>query len=137
MNTLLHKLSYKNQNRIAILNAEKGFIKKIQTGISDVLVDKEIDPRYPYEFMLIFVRFLREVEELAPKAVHNLVSDGTLWFAFPKKSTSKITSDLDREHGWEILLQRGFDKVKHVSIDKNWSAIRFRNVRYIKPAKYK
>jgi len=137
MGDILQKLNYRNQGRIAILNAEKKFLRMIRSARPDLLIDTEIDPRFPYEFMLIFVRFLSEVDELAPKAIHNLVSDGVLWFAYPaRRSSSKIDSDLDSSHGWEILLERGFDRVRQVIIDENWSAIRFRNIRFIKSPKY-
>jgi hypothetical protein len=99
-----------------------------------VLVDAEIDQRFPYEFMLLFVELVSEVEALAPKALHNLTSDGILWFAYPKKTSKKYSSDIDRDHGWEVLLDRGFDKVRQVAIDDDWSALRFRNVRFIKSA---
>jgi hypothetical protein len=132
MNSLLHKLNYKNQARILIINAEKVFIKKILSEIPSLQIDTKIDPRFPYGFMLIFVRYLQEVEEIVPKAVHNLVSDGVLWFACPKKGSRRISSDLDPDHGWETLTQTGFDKVRHVMLDDKWMAIRFRNVRYIR-----
>ncbi|HOK25528.1 MAG TPA: hypothetical protein P5320_10875 [Bacteroidales bacterium] len=137
MRDILQKLNYRNQGRIAILNAEKKFLRMIRSGRPELKIDTEIDPRFPYEFMIIFVRFLAEVDEIAPKAIHNLVSDGVLWFAYPnRKSSARIASDLDNAHGWEILLERGFDRVRQVIIDENWSAIRFRNIRYIKSPKY-
>jgi hypothetical protein len=98
----------------------------------DVQVDTEIDQRYPYEFMLIFVKLVSEIDLLAPKALHNLISDGILWFAYPKKTSKEYFSDIDRDHGWEVLLDRGFDKVRQVAINDVWSALRFRNIRYIK-----
>lgn len=137
MNDLLHKLNYRNQERIAVLNAEKGILRKIPGGRLGLQIDTEIDPRFPYEFMLIFVKLLSEVDELAPRAIHNLVSDGILWFAFPRKGSRKLATDLDTNHGWEMLTQRGFDKVRQVNIDENWSALKFRNVRYIKSVLYK
>ena len=90
--------------------------------------------RFPYEFMIIFVRFVSEIELLALKALHNLTSDGILWFAYPKKTSKKFSSDIDRDHGWELLIDHGFDKVRLVALDDDWSALRFRNIRFIKSA---
>lgn len=132
MDDLNKKLYYKGQSRFLIMNAESEFIKTFGENLRDVRIDVNIDQRFPYDFMIIFVRFVCEVELIAPRVLHNLSADGTLWFAFPKKSSKKISSDLDKDHGWEVLIDRGLDKVRLVSLDKEWSALRFRNARYIK-----
>jgi hypothetical protein len=134
MNILLDKLNYKGQKRIVVINAEEFFLKSFLEELKDIQVDIEIDQRYPYEFMLIFARLVSEVEVITPLALHNLTSDGILWFAYPKKTSKKYSSDIDRDHGWEVLLDRGFDKVRQVAIDDDWSALRFRNIRFIKTA---
>lgn len=134
MDALLAKLNYKGQKRIAVLNAPVNLKEHFENVLKGVEIDKEIDPRFPYEFMILFVRFVSEVEFLAPKALHNMISDGILWFAYPRKKSRKLTSDIDRDHGWEFLTDRGLDKVRLVSLDDDWSALRFRNIRFIKSA---
>jgi hypothetical protein len=132
MDQLLAKLNYKGQKRIAVINPSMEFRKSLGKIIPDVILDSEIDPRYPYEFMLLFVELVSEVEHYAPLALHNLISDGILWFAYPKKISKKYSSDIDRDHGWEILINAGFYPVRQVTIDDDWSALRFRNARFIK-----
>jgi hypothetical protein len=134
MNILLGKLNYKGQKRIAVINGSESFLRSLTKDISEVQIDVEIDLRFPYEFMLIFVELVSEVDVLAPRALHNLTSDGILWFAYPRKTSKKYSLDIDRNHGWEVLLDRGFDKVRQVAIDKDWSALRFRNIRFIRSA---
>lgn len=134
MDKLLTKLNYKEQKRIAVINAGDKFLSALETALKGVKVDKAIDQRFPYEFMIIFVQLVSEVEFLAPKALHNITADGVLWFAYPKKTSKKLSSDIDRDHGWEVLIDRGFDKVRMVAVDEDWSALRFRNVRFIKSA---
>jgi hypothetical protein len=137
MEDLYKKLNYKGQKRIALINCSEEFYYATAKALSDVQIDTAIDPRYPYEFMVVFAELMIEVENLAPKALHNLVTDGILWFAFPKKTSKKsCSSDLDRDHGWQVLIERGLDKVRLVTIDKDWSALKFRNVRFIKSTKY-
>ena len=58
--------------------------------LKDIQIDNIIDPRYPYDFMIIFVRKEAEVKELVPGALHNLAVDGVLWFCYPKKDIKKI-----------------------------------------------
>ncbi|HVN57932.1 MAG TPA: hypothetical protein VMT63_06530 [Bacteroidales bacterium] len=132
MEKLLAKLNYKGQKRIAVINSTDEFVSSLKMSFPDITTDNEIDPRYPYEFMLIFAEQVREVEVLAPLALHNLVSDGILWFAYPKKTSGKYKSDIDRDHGWEGLINAGFYPVRQVAVDEDWSGLRFRNARFIK-----
>jgi hypothetical protein len=132
MDNLLVKLNYKGQNRIGVINAGNEFLESLKKNIPEVTVDVEIDPRFPYEFIILFVKLVSEVEQYAPLALHNLASDGILWFAYPKKTSRKYSSDIDRDHGWEVLMNTGFYPVRQVAIDSDWSALRFRNARFIK-----
>lgn len=133
MEELLKKLNYKGEVRIALINAPDTFSGSLMKFLPGVQVDTEIDPRYPYEYMIVFVSLHKEVKALAPKALHNLVTDGVLWFVYPKKSSKKsLSPDIDRNHGWETLTNGGFGPVRQVSVDDDWSALRFRNVKFIR-----
>lgn len=132
MKTLLEKLNYKGQERIAIINSKGLFRFEKTTGLKDVRIDNEIDQRYPYEFILIFAKGSADVEATAQVALHNLAADGTLWYCYPKKTSKKFKSDIDRDHGWDILNNAGFFGIRMVAVDTDWSALRFRNIRYIK-----
>jgi hypothetical protein len=135
MNHLLEKLNYKGQNRIALINAEDYAFHALSENLKDVIIDRKIDPRYPYEFIILFVTKVSEIELIAPMALHNLVADGILWFCYPKKTSKKYKSDIDRDHGWDLLNEAGLMGVRMVSIDEDWSAFRFRNSKYIKSTK--
>ena len=132
MKKLLEKLNYKGNNRIAILNAEEDFTSSLSLELKDVTIDREIDPRFPYDFIMIFVRNQAEVETFTPIALHNLLCDGTLWFSYPKKSSKRFSSDIDRDHGWQKLNDAGFHGIRMVSVDNDWSAMRFRNIKFIR-----
>ena len=62
--------------------------------------------------MILFVKSAAEVELLAPVALHNLTADGILWFCYPKKSSKKYSSDLERDNGWKALNDSGFLRYK-------------------------
>jgi hypothetical protein len=132
MNILLGKLNYKGQKRISIINAEEKFIDSITSDLNDVTIDQKIDPRYPYEFIIIFVKSISEVEQAAPMILHNLMADGILWFCYPKKTSKQYSSDLSRDFGWKVLNDAGLEGIRLVSIDKDWSAFRFRNKKFIR-----
>ena len=132
MKNLLDKLNYKGQKRISVINAEETFVLSISSQLKDVIIDRKIDPRYPYQFIMIFVKSKSEVEMLAPMTLHNLMADGVLWFCYPKKTSKKYRSDIDRDHGWKALNDSGLYGIRMVAIDEDWSALRFRNKKFIK-----
>jgi hypothetical protein len=132
MKSLLEKLNYKGQERIALVNASGDIFNLFQEELKAVSIDTEIDPRYPYDFIIIFVKTVADVESLSPIALHNLLADGILWFCYPKKSSKTFRSDIDRDHGWESLNKSGLHGIRLVSVNDDWSALRFRNARYIK-----
>jgi len=134
MKKLLDKLNYKGQKRIALINAEESFSLAISNELKDVKVDNEIDPRFPYDFIILFVRKISDIEFFTPIVLHNLLADGVLWYCYPKKASKNLRSDIDRDHGWETLNNVGFHGVRMVTIDNDWSAMRFRNIKFIKSA---
>ncbi len=135
MEYLLKKLNYKEQERICIVNGNNGFADRIQKLKPGIRVDEKIDPKYLYEFCLIFVKDESDLKDTVPQSIHNLTEDGVLWFAYPKKSSKKYNSDISRDKGWDLVNSHGFQPVRQVSIDADWSALRFRNVRFIKRTK--
>jgi hypothetical protein len=132
MKNLLEKLNYKGNDRIAVLNSEKDFTDFLSREFSEVTIDREIDPRFPYNYIIIFVRNQAEVDKFTPIALHNLLCDGVLWFCYPKKTSKKFRSDIDRDHGWKTINDAGFHVIRLVAIDNDWSALRFRNIKFIK-----
>jgi hypothetical protein len=134
MKSLLEKLNYKGQTRIAVINAGKNYSLASLKAMKGIQIDTEVDQRFPYDFMIIFVKQVSEVEKFTPAVLHNLVADGILWFCYPKKSSKKFTSEVDRDHGWDELNEASFYGIRLVSVDDDWSAMRFRNKKYIKSA---
>ncbi len=55
-----------------------------------------------------------------------------MWFAYPKGTSKKYKSEIDRGSGWNMLGQEGFEPVRMVAIDDDWSAKRFRRAGFIK-----
>jgi hypothetical protein len=132
MHELLKKLNYKEQQRIAVINAEAVFLKELKKELKGIITDSEIDQRCPYELIIIFVKSVAEVEHYTPLVLHNLTADGILWFCYPKKTSKKYKSDLERDWGWKALYDLNFHGIRMVAIDEDWSAMRFRNIKYIK-----
>ena len=83
-------------------------------------------------FALAFVTRQPEVDELAESLTSRAVGDAVVWFAYPKQSSKNYRSEIDRDHGWTMLGRAGFEPVRMVAIDADWSAVRFRRVENIK-----
>lgn len=132
---VIRKLRFRGQNRIAIINAPEEHFSRLIQKLPEVQTDRTIDQRYLYEFMIVFVSNSAEVKNHATAALHNLAADGVLWFVYPKKNSKTIRTDIDRDHGWHPLEEKGFRRVSQVAVDDSWSALRFRNAAYVKSAK--
>jgi len=86
-------------------------------------------------FALSFVTQIAELHRLSRKLSAKAAGDAILWFAYPKGTSKKYSCDFNRDDGWEVLRQAGFDSVRQVAIDDDWSALRFRRVEFIKQSK--
>jgi hypothetical protein len=70
------------------------------------------------------------------KAIPSLLEpDPVFWMAYPKKTSKKYKSEIHRDSGWMPFGDEGYEGVAMVSIDDNWSALRFRKVDFIKTMK--
>ena len=135
VNELLVKLNYKDFPRICVLNADKTFTRDLKKALKGKQVDKMIDPRFLYDFIIIFTYNVSDIEELVPDSIHNLSEDGILWVAYPKKSSPNFVSDISRDTGWGTLKTLGYKGVRQISINDDLSALRFRNAKFVKRRK--
>jgi len=132
MTPLFKKLNLKDQRAIHIILAPVSFQPEIQAIKKIVPVKDSLHGSEPIEFFLAFVTKQDEVNSLSKKVSSRLVDDGLFWLAYPKGSSKKYTCDFNRDTGWDILGNLGFEPVRQVAIDADWSALRFRSVVYIK-----
>ncbi|TAG98698.1 MAG: hypothetical protein EAZ17_09130 [Sphingobacteriales bacterium] len=79
-----------------------------------------------------FVQKPADVQKAAKVINSILEADGVLWMVYPKKTSKKYKSDITRDDGWQALGDHGYEPVSLVSIDDDWSALRFRKVDFIK-----
>ena len=82
-------------------------------------------------FSLAFVTKQAEVDALAAKIAARAKGDAAVWFAYPKGSSKKYKCDFNRDTGWAVLQQAGFDTVRSIAIDEDWTALRFRRKEFI------
>lgn len=128
------KLNLKDQPEIAVVNAPASFEPEI-AALSGVAVRRSLAAGQPLAFSLAFVTKQAELDRLAKSAAQRTAGDAVVWFAYPKQSSKKYTCEIDRDRGWDVLGAAGFEPVRMVAIDQDWSAVRFRRVDFIKAMK--
>jgi hypothetical protein len=132
MNPIFKKLNYRDQSVLHILQAPESFHSAMQEMRAFTTIKTELPPTEPSAFLLAFVTRQDEIDTLAPLFAEALQGDGLLWFAYPKGTSKRYQCDFNRDTGWAILGQHGFEGVRQVAIDEDWSALRFRRAEYIK-----
>ncbi|MCZ8522474.1 MULTISPECIES: DUF3052 domain-containing protein [Paenibacillus] len=134
MNELLKKLNYKGRTRMLVLQAPEEFGPFLDAfrEAGEVCASLDEAGEEPYGLVLVFCKSGAEVEALAPEAARRCAPDQLLWFAYPKKTSKKYKADITRDTGWQPLGRLGFEGVRQIAIDEDWSALRFREARYVK-----
>jgi hypothetical protein len=131
MNPLLTKLNFKAHRRVLVVAAPPEAASLLALLRAEAVVS--VDPRTkgPFDFALVFTRNCAEVSR-AVAAAQLLAEDAPFWCCYPKLSSKKYASDLSRDRGWQPLGDLGFEPVRQVALDEDWSALRFRKAERIK-----
>jgi hypothetical protein len=131
MPSLFDKLNLKDQKQIVVLGAPASFEDEL-TALKDIEVVRDLKKAKALTFSLTFVTTQEQVDMLAPLVAQKADGDAVVWFAYPKGSSKKYKSQLSRDHSWKALGAEGFEPVRMVAIDEDWSALRFRREGFIK-----
>jgi short subunit dehydrogenase-like uncharacterized protein len=131
MATTFEKLNLKDQQEILVLNAPAAFDAEL-AGMTALTIHRKIESVAVIRFLIAFVTRQSEVDALAPAVAARAKGDATVWFAYPKGTSKKYKCDFNRDTGWDVLKAAGFDTVRAVAIDEDWTGLRFRRVEYIK-----
>ena len=131
MDPIWHKLNLGELAQAVVIGAPESFEPAI-ASLGDVEVLCDLDALDEVEFSLAFVTKREEIDALAPVLASKAPGDPLIWFAYPKGSSKRYTCEFNRDTGWQPLGDAGFEPVRQVSIDEDWSALRFRREEHIK-----
>lgn len=131
MATLFEKLLLKDHQEILVLNAPPSFETEL-ARLPVMTLHRHIESLPEIRFSLAFVTRQSEVDALVPKIAARAKGDAAVWFAYPKGTSKKFKCDFNRDTGWDLLKAEGFDTVRAISIDDDWTGLRFRRNEYIK-----
>ena len=132
MATLFEKLNLKDHQEILVLHAPES-LAPVLARLPVIAIHHYLESLPVIRFALVFLTRQAEVDAIAPKIAARAKGDATLWFAYPKGTSKKYTCDFNRDTGWEALKAAGFDTVRAIAIDEDWTALRFRRKEFIKP----
>ncbi len=113
MADLFKKLQFKASSAILLLSAPDEFLPRLAELDASVQIDSQLGGATRYDFALVFVKSCAEVEMCAAPVVTHMNDDAVLWFAYPKKSSKRYTTDLGRDGGWQPLGGFGLQRRAH------------------------
>lgn len=121
--TLFEKLQLADEKNLLIQglpsSIEKQFNKlSFAKNMTPLLKSRKID------FALVFAVSENQLNCILKDVMPSLKEDSKFWVAYPK-STSKISTDLNRERSWNRLTSEGYESLDRVELDHVWSAMLF------------
>jgi hypothetical protein len=131
MSEVFRKLNLKEQTELLILNAPASFEPEM-AALEGRTLRREADDVDGIDFLLAFVTRQAEVDALAALVGAKARCDAVVWFAYPKGTSRRYRCEFNRDTGWAELGKLGFEGVRQVAIDEDWSALRFRRAAFIK-----
>ena len=131
MPTVFEKLNLKEQKEIIILNAPQSFEPEIAL-LQDVKVFRSLAEVEALDFFMAFVTEKKAVDQLSLAAAKMARGDVIIWFVYPKGTSKKYTCDFNRDNGFDVIYSLGYQPVRMVAIDADWSALRIRKVEFSK-----
>lgn len=131
MASTFDKLNLKDHKQILVLNSPASFEPELKS-LRGVTVQRDLKSAGPIGFSLAFVTKQNEVDTLGKAIAKKAEGDAVVWFAYPKGSSKNYKSEINRDSGWKVLGDAGFEPVRMVAIDEDFSAVRFRRVEFIK-----
>ena len=128
---LFKKLNLDQQTRLLVLNAPDSFDPWL-TELQGVEIERTVSSGLKIGFALAFAVTVAERDRLSTALVESTTGDAIIWIAYPKGTSKRYKGEFNRDSGWQVLGEAGFEPVRQVAIDADWSALRFRRTEYIR-----
>ena len=129
MSPLFKKLNLTTQDVVHVLNAPASFELEL-AALQGVSIQRTVSGRSSFAIAFAVTQAQRDAASTA--LARACEGDAVLWIAYPKGTSRKYTCEFNRDSGWSVLGAAGFEPVRQVAIDDDWSALRFRRVEHIK-----
>ena len=131
---LFQKLNLGTHDEIIVIDVPASFEDELRKLRGVTIVRNPKKPK-KIEFALAFAITQAQLDRICALVAAGSEGDAIIWFAYPKKTSKRYTCEFNRDTGWRVIRAAGFDSVRAVAIDDDWSALRFRRSAFIKAAK--
>lgn len=132
MQSLVQKLQCKNAVQVLLWQAPENVLPLLEWPENSVV--HTTLPKEGVNFVLAFVYNQADVELAAKEWLPKITfeNDVPIWLCYIKGSSKALTTDINRDKGWESLIPFNIEPVRQIAINNDWSALRFRSVAFIK-----
>ena len=134
MTGIFQKLNFTSQPAIYVENAPESFHPALNGLRQVTTVHESLTGAKQVAFAMTFATKQIEVDRFASRMAKATSGggDAVVWVAYPKGTSKNYQCQFNRDTGWGKLGDHGFEPVRQVAIDSDWTALRFRRVEYIK-----
>lgn len=129
---LFKKLNLGAHREIAVFNAPDSFEPELKQ-LKGVKIARDPGKPKAVQFALAFAISQAQLDRASKILAAASEGDAVIWFAYPKGTSKRYTCEFNRDSGWNVIRAAGFESVRMVAIDEDWSALRFRREEYMKP----
>jgi hypothetical protein len=131
MSELFRKLNLKGQTEIVVVNAPASFEPEL-AKLGHISIVRDPGKMKSIELAIAFAITQLELDRASKQLSAKANGDAILWIAYPKGTSKRYKCEFNRDSGWRVLADAGFESVRMVAIDEDWSALRFRKGEYVK-----
>ncbi|MEQ9308175.1 MAG: YdeI/OmpD-associated family protein [Balneolaceae bacterium] len=118
-NPLLKKFQLKEEYSVLLMNSNPSIhplFEGVRVEYSEIN-DQEFDS------VILFTKNERELRKWVPEVSKKHNKTDQFWLSYPKKS-GHIETDLNRDKAWKAIQGYGFDPVRLISVNEDWSSMR-------------
>ncbi|MFC4637642.1 hypothetical protein [Deinococcus hohokamensis] len=132
MHPTFSKLNAAGHAHLYVLNAPESFAGVLADGLEGTGLHTALQDSDQPTFVLSFLTTQAGLDAFALTCARQAQGDAVVWVAYPKGSSRRYRCEFNRDQGWATFGQQGFEPVRQVAIDEDWSALRLRRVGFIR-----
>jgi len=132
MTPLFKKLNFKLPSKILAINVPASLDAELKqmAAFADIVTNPTHS--VSVEFVISFVTTLDEIMAVSHDILPKCDQNSVIWYCYPKGSSKKYKCEFNRDNGWQVLGNAGYEGVRMVAVDDDWSALRFKKAENIK-----
>jgi hypothetical protein len=124
--SIAEKMQIKPGEKILLLDAPEGYAEMLGKLPEKAAIVPALEN--DLDVIQIFTAKQAELEKHLPELRKLLKADGKLWVSYPKGTSRKYQSEINRDSIAAYAISVGLQPVRQIAIDEDWSALRFKIV---------